>query len=83
MNFFKKKTSKFYKKINLLQEIPCEKCNFCFKMRLMEMGFISDEEIEITDYKFGLWTINILSETGKKMSTLAVRNEEVNKCCVL
>lgn len=71
------------KKRYYLQEIPCKECNFCFNMRLIEMGFISGEEIEITDYRFGLWTVNILSEVGEKISTLAIRNEEINKGCIL
>jgi len=72
-----------FKKIDTLQKVPCEKCNFCFKMRLVEMGFISEEKIEVTDYKFGLWTVNVLSEIGEKISTFAIRKEEMDNTCIL
>jgi hypothetical protein len=49
----------------------------------MEMGLTEDEKIEVVGLHLGLWRINILSENHNKLSTIALRDEEMNRICVL
>lgn len=83
MKFSESEVGKVFTISEVMQGIPCEKCNSCIRMRLMEMGLVSGEKIEIVDHKFGLWSVNILSELGNKVSTIALRDEEIERVCVL
>lgn len=62
---------------------PCLNCSSCLRMRLMEMGLTEKEKIRLEGYSHGLWRLGILSENGKVMSVLALREEEVERICVL
>ena len=64
------------------QKDPCEKCVPCIRLRLMEMGFIEGQEIEVEEKKLGLHLVNILSEFGDTLSTIAMRPEELNRICL-
>ena len=64
------------------QKDPCEKCVPCIRLRLMEMGFIEGQEIEVGEKKMGLHIVNILSEFGDVLSTIAMRPEELNRICL-
>jgi Fe2+ transport system protein FeoA len=48
----------------------------------MEMGFISGQKIEIMDKRLGLWLINILSDNDSTTSTIALRQEELDRICL-
>jgi Fe2+ transport system protein FeoA len=61
----------------------CQKCDSCLKMRLIEMGVLKNEKIQIVDYSLGLWRVDILDEDDMKYSSLAFRDEELSKICVL
>jgi Fe2+ transport system protein FeoA len=52
------------------------------RLRLMDMGFIHGQEIEISDKKFGLYLVNILSDGGQIDSTVALRQEELDRICL-
>jgi Fe2+ transport system protein FeoA len=64
------------------QKDPCDKCVPCIRLRLMEMGFIEGQEIEVEEKKLGLHLVNILSEFGDVLSTIAMRPEELNRICL-
>ena len=51
-----------YEVVDVPQSENCEKCVPCLRLRLMEMGFITGEKVEIEDKRLGLWIVNILSE---------------------
>ncbi len=71
-----------YEIINVPQNNPCNDCIPCTRFRLMEMGFISDEKIEVVKKIYGLKLVNILNENNCIMSTLALREEEFNRICM-
>jgi Fe2+ transport system protein FeoA len=48
----------------------------------MEMGLTEDEKIEVVGPHLGLWRINILNKNNSKLSTFALRDEEIGKICV-
>jgi hypothetical protein len=47
------------------------------------MGLHENEKIQVVGYSLGLWRIDILNEDNTKNSSLAFRDEEVSKICVL
>jgi Fe2+ transport system protein FeoA len=71
-----------YEVIDVPQPENCEKCTPCLRLRLMEMGFITGEKIEIEDKKLGLWVVNILSENEDTSSRVALRQEELDRICL-
>lgn len=60
----------------------CQNCTPCMRLKLMEMGFIQGQHIEITNKKLGLYLVNILSENGLVDSTIALRQEELDRICL-
>ena len=48
----------------------------------MEMGIIPGEKIELEKHHLGLWTVNILSNNNNIASTIAMRNEEMERIFV-
>jgi len=71
-----------YEVVDVPQNNPCENCVPCMRLRLMDMGFIHGQEIEISDKKFGLYLVNILSEGGQIDSTIGLRQEELDRICL-
>ena len=68
---------------------PCQNCNSCLRLRIMELGMYSGEMIEISDHRLGLWIVNILSSKNNIVSTIMMRDEEIKRivledeeCCV-
>jgi Fe2+ transport system protein FeoA len=52
------------------------------RLKLMEMGFIHGQEIEISEKKLGLYLVNIISDGGQIDSTVALRQEELDRICL-
>ena len=71
-----------YEVVDVPQNNPCENCVPCMRLRLMDMGFIHGQEIEISDKKFGLYLVNILSDGGQVDSTIGLRQEELDRICL-
>ena len=71
-----------YEVVDVPQNNPCENCTPCMRLKLMEMGFIYGQEIEISDKKFGLYLVNILSDGGQIDSTIGLRQEELDRICL-
>ena len=58
---------------------PCLNCNPCVRLRIMELGMIEGEKIEIVANQTGLWRINILGTNGSTVSRIALRDEEFKR----
>ena len=71
-----------YEVVDVPQNNPCENCTPCMRLKLMDMGFIDGQEIEISDKKFGLYLVNILSDGGQIDSTIGLRQEELDRICL-
>ena len=71
-----------YEVVDVPQNNPCENCVPCMRLKLMDMGFIHGQEIEISDKKFGLYLVNILSDGGQIDSTVGLRQEELDRICL-
>lgn len=69
-----------------IEDLPkpenCQNCKPCLRIRLMEMGLFKGEKIEVKTKKLGLWIINLLSDSGQVVSTLALRQDEFDKMCL-
>jgi Fe2+ transport system protein FeoA len=73
---------KIFNVIDVPQPEDCKKCTPCLRLRMMEMGFISGQKIEIMDKRLGLWLVNILSNNDNVASTIALRQEELDRICL-
>ena len=71
-----------YEIVDVPQSENCQNCVPCMRLKLMEMGFIHGQEIEISDKKFGLYLVNILSDGGQIDSTIGLRQEELDRICL-
>jgi len=58
---------------------PCQNCDTCLRLRIMELGMYSGEMIEISGHRFGLWIVNILNNNGTTVSTISMRDEEIKR----
>lgn len=68
--------------IDIPQPENCEKCTPCLRLRMMELGLITGQKIEINDKRLGLWLINILSDNDDVATTIALRPEELDRICL-
>jgi Fe2+ transport system protein FeoA len=48
----------------------------------MEFGLIEGQRIELSKHSVGLWVVKILSDNGIESSTLALRDEELERLLV-
>ena len=64
------------------QNVPCYNCHPCLRLRLMELGLIEGQRIELAKHSVGLWVVKILGENGVESSTLALRDEELQRLLV-
>ena len=83
MKIQKSDIGKIYQINEIMRGVPCKECDSCIRLRLMEMGLTEDEKIEIVDHHLGLWRINVLTKNNNKVTTLALRDEEMSRICVL
>ena len=67
--------------IDVPQPEVCENCTPCMRMKLMELGFIFGQEIDITEKMNGLYVVDMLSECGSVEQTIALRKEELDRIC--
>jgi Fe2+ transport system protein FeoA len=68
--------------IDIPQPENCEKCTPCLRLRMMELGLITGQKIEINDKRLGLWLVNILSDNDDVATTIALRPEELDRICL-
>ena len=73
---------KKYEVIDVPQKIDCENCVPCLRLKMMDMGFIYGQQIEISEKKLGLYLVNILSDNGHVDSTVVLRPEELGRVCL-
>lgn len=70
-----------YEVIDVPQNDPCQHCTPCMRMKLMEIGFLQGQEIEVTEKMKGLFVIDMLSPNGNVEQTIALRKEELDRIC--
>lgn len=67
--------------IDVPQNDPCQHCTPCMRMKLMEIGFLEGQEIEVTEKIKGLFVVDMLSPNGNVEQTIALRKEELDRIC--
>ena len=82
MKITKEHAGKIFTVEDVPQSEPCLNCTPCLRLRIMEMGIIPGEKIELEKHHLGLWTVNILSNNNNIASTIAMRNEEMERIFV-
>jgi len=73
---------KTYDVIDVPQKEQCENCTPCLRLRLMDMGFVIGQRIEIEERKLGLCLIHMISDGGHMEQTFALRPEELDRICL-
>lgn len=61
---------------------PCEECVMCMRLKLMELGFVGGQDIEIHKKQFGLYIVNMISKQGHVEQTIALREVEFSRICL-
>ena len=64
------------------QNSPCFECTPCMRLRLMELGLLEGQKIELSKHSVGLWVVKILTDNGNISSTLALREEELDRILI-
>jgi Fe2+ transport system protein FeoA len=72
-----------YNIIDVPQNNPCDDCNPCLRLRLLDMGFIPGQHIEVEETRFGLVLVHFKSDIGIHEQTIALRPEEFNRLCLI
>ena len=67
--------------IDVPQKENCEGCVPCMRMKLMEIGFLAGQEIEVTEKMKGLFIVDMLSPNGLVEQTIALTKEELDRIC--
>lgn len=75
----KLEVGKVYKVIDVPQSEVCLNCTPCLRLKMMDMGFICGEKIRIKRYSSGIWLVGILTEMGNECSSIALRDEEMER----
>jgi Fe2+ transport system protein FeoA len=82
MKITKEHAGKIFTVEDVPQTEPCLNCTPCLRLRIMEMGIIPGEKIELERHHLGLWTVNILTNNNNIASTIAMRDEEMERIFV-
>jgi len=72
----------FYDVIDVPQSQNCQRCTPCMRMRLLEMGFITGQKLEIKERQTGMYIVDMISNTGNIEQTFALREEELERICL-
>ena len=69
----------YYRIKELSEIVPCNNCEVCTRLRVMDLGLIPGSLVQITKHDFGLWILNLLSDKGTIETTVALRDEEAER----
>ena len=68
-----------YRVDDVTEGSPCQGCNPCLKLRLMELGFICGETVRVKKHQLGIYILSVLSYSGHECSTIALRDDETSR----
>ncbi len=52
------------------------------RMRLMELGFVYGQEVEVREKISDMYIVDMLSDDGNVEQTIALRKEELGRICL-
>jgi len=79
MKLTKEHIGKIFTVEDVPQSEPCLNCTPCLRLRIMEMGIMPGEKIELEKHHLGLWKVNILNDNNGVVSSIAMRDEEMER----
>lgn len=65
--------------LDVPENIPCENCNSCLRIKLMEMGFLPGVKVRIDKHHQGNWILSTLSDNNLPEQRIALRDEEAGR----
>jgi Fe2+ transport system protein FeoA len=71
-----------YEVIDVPQPENCQNCIPCMRMKLLEIGFIVGQEIEVSEKMNGMYVVDMYSPNGNIEQTIALRKEELGRICL-
>jgi len=71
-----------YAILDIPPPMNCLQCDFCMRVKLLEMGFLPGTHIRVEDSKWGINIVHILSECGNIQQSIALRTEELERICL-
>jgi Fe2+ transport system protein FeoA len=72
-----------YQISDVVENNPCYNCKPCLRLRLMDLGFVPGQHIDVEETRFGLILVHFKSSIGIHEQTIALRSEEFNRLCVV
>jgi Fe2+ transport system protein FeoA len=74
---------KNYQISDVIENNPCYNCKPCLRLRLMDMGFIPGQKIDVEKCSLGLYLVHLKSDGDNHEQTFALREDEFERLCVL
>ena len=74
---------KHYEISDVIENNPCYNCKPCLRLRLMDMGFIPGQKIDVEKTNLGLYLVHLKSDGSNHEQTFALREDEFERLCVL
>jgi Fe2+ transport system protein FeoA len=71
-----------YEVVDVPESEPCDNCILCLRLKLMEMGFVPGQNIEIGKKQFGLLIVYMITKSGQIEQTIALRQDEMDRVCL-
>ena len=72
-----------YNIVDVPENNPCNDCNPCLRLRLMDLGFIPGQNIDVEKSRLGLYLVHLKSLNGHHEQTFALREDEFERLCVI
>ena len=71
-----------YTVVDIPQPMDTLHCDFCIRVKLLEMGLVPGTHIRIEKERLGINIVHLLSSNGSIETTLALRSEELLNVCL-
>jgi Fe2+ transport system protein FeoA len=72
-----------YQISDVIENNPCYNCKPCLRLRLMDLGFIPGQKIDVEKSRLGLYLVHLKSLNGNHEQTFALREDELDKLCLI
>jgi hypothetical protein len=76
MVFSSVEIGKTYQVKDIKENIPCNNCPTCTRLKLMEIGFDIGCKFKVNRFQDNIWVIDFLTDSGMVEQTIALRDEE-------
>jgi Fe2+ transport system protein FeoA len=72
-----------YQISDAIEKNHCNDCKPCLRLKLIDMGFIPGQKIDVRKTNFGLYMVHLKSHNDIHEQTFALREDEFERPCIL